>query len=322
MKTIKLLTLLTIFIGFMSCDNDDSPIPGNDTILFEGSFSRDFEVQSMTQRATYTISQSKINYDLAGGVAQTNYDTAKEYFSTDDMRWVGYRESKTTYYVIFFKNITENTISLYKKEVKSLEAGKSEPVPDANNTENHGWNTYIKHLPISGKIENLHAPQSSDYTTNPPSVSGEFTKFDFASGQTTTSDTDWDIAFRGTSIIVNGGESLGTTDEPSRNGDAAAYILNSTFDEAKNVIVENFVQDSSSGYAIPTGSGNGWYNYAGPPTHLIAPIAGKILVFKTRDNKYAKIEILSYYKDADTSGDSRYYTFNYVYQPNDGVTSF
>jgi hypothetical protein len=73
--------------------------------------------------------------------------------------------------------------------------------------------------------------------------------------------------------------------------------------------------------AIPTGSGNGWYSY-NPTTHLISPIAGKVLIFRTADDLYAKVEILSYYKDKDPSSDGQHYTFDYVYQPNEGVTNF
>ncbi|MDO5979160.1 HmuY family protein [Flavivirga spongiicola] len=177
----------------------------------------------------------------------------------------------------------------------------------------------------SKTISNLHAPQSGGQGQGP--ISGSFTKFNFATGKTTTSDTDWDIAFRGTSIIVNGGASLGTTDEPNRTGQAAAYIANGTMASITDVDSSLFVQDSNTGYAITTGNGNGWYTYAGPPTHLITPIPGKILVFKTRDGKYAKVEILSYYENAPANPDitihaTPYYTFNYVYQPNTNVTTF
>ncbi len=171
----------------------------------------------------------------------------------------------------------------------------------------------------SEKITNLHAPQSGGQGQP---TSGPFTKFDFATGKTTTSETDWDIAFRGTAIIVNGGKSSGTADEPIRHGKAAAYIANGTLASVKNVTPANFKQDATDGFAIKTGSGNGWYTYAGPPTHLISPTPGKILVFKTRDGKYAKVEILSYYKDTNPANDSKYYSFNYVYQPNAGITSF
>ena len=57
-------------------------------------------------------------------------------------------------------------------------------------------------------------------------------------------------------------------------------------------------------------------------TNLVTPIPGKVIVFKTRNGNYAKIEILSYYKDQDNTQDSRYYTFNYIYNPNTGDTSF
>ncbi len=284
-KTIKFLAIIALFIGFTSCNKDDDPVPGNDTIEFEGTFSREFVVQDNTERATYTISQDKINYDLSGGFAQTNYDIKKEYFS--------------------------------KKEVESVEAGKNEPVPAADNTENHGWNVFKKDLPISGKVENLHAPQSADYTTNPPTISGKFTKFDFATGKVTDSDTDWDIAFRGTKIIVNGGVSSGLTDEPERNGDAAGYIAKGTLESVTSVDTSLLVQDSADGFAIS----NEWYSYDST-THIITALAGKIIVIRTRDGKYAKVEILSYYKDGDTNSDYRYYTFNYVYQPKDGVTTF
>ena len=94
-----------------------------------------------------------------------------------------------------------------------------------------------------------------------------------------------------------------------------------------DVDLMSLTQDSSNGYAVPTGGGNGWYTYQGPPVNLISPTPGKILVFRTNDGKYAKVEILSYYKDAPENPDAYtdetpYYTFNFVYQPNEGVTSF
>jgi hypothetical protein len=173
-------------------------------------------------------------------------------------------------------------------------------------------------------VSNLHAPQSGGQGQP---ISGVFSKFDFSTGTTTTSDTDWDIAFRGTSIIINGGVSLGTTDEPIRTSEAAVYISSGTMASITDVDSSLFIQDSNSGYAITTGSGNGWYTYAGPPTHLITPTPGKILVFKTRDGKYAKVEILSYYQNAPANPDAfvdatPYFTFNYTYQPNAGVTTF
>ena len=170
----------------------------------------------------------------------------------------------------------------------------------------------------SEQVSNLFAPQTLDVTVTPPVASGDFVKFDFSTGRTTTSDTDWDIALRGTTILVNGGDSSGIAEEPIRTGNAAAYIVDDTFANVIAVTESSFIQDSTDGLALPTGSGNGWYNY-NPAINAIQPIAGKVIVFRTADDRYAKIEILSYYKDAPSeittdiaANDARYYTFNYV----------
>jgi len=170
-------------------------------------------------------------------------------------------------------------------------------------------------LPVASKtVTNLHAPQTSDYTTNPPTTTGDYVRFSFLSGTTVTGD-DWDIAFRGTTILVNGG-SKKLDDEWMRTGKGGAYIANETLAGVAEVDATLFTQDASSGLAI-----SGWYSY-NPATHIITAIAGKVIIIKTHDGKYAKMEILSYYKDGDTSSDSRYYTFKYVYQPNEGETTF
>ncbi|MCH9661560.1 MAG: HmuY family protein [Bacteroidetes bacterium] len=176
----------------------------------------------------------------------------------------------------------------------------------------------------SETISNLYAPQTGGQGQP---VSGAFVKFDFATGQTTTSDENWDIAFRGTSIIVNGGTTLGTIDEPNRTAEAAVYIASGTMASVTDVDASLFLQDAATGYAITSGSDNGWYNYAGEPSHLITPIPGKILVFKTHAGLYAKVEIVSYYENAPANPNAfvdgtPYYTFNYVYQPNSDVTTF
>lgn len=178
--------------------------------------------------------------------------------------------------------------------------------------------------PVESKsFSNLFAPQSGGRGAP---ITGDFTKFNFATGDTTTSDTEWDIAFRGTTIIVNGGASSGLTDEPSRTGNAAGYFVASSFAEVTAVNESLLAQDSADGLAIPTGSDNGWYSY-NPATNVVSPIASRTLVFRTYDGKYVKVQVTSYYKDAPASPDgfvdeARYYSFNYVYQPNEGQTTF
>ena len=175
----------------------------------------------------------------------------------------------------------------------------------------------------SETVSNLQATQTADYSTNPPTITGDYIKFSFETGTTTTSD-NWDIAFRGSTIIVNGGEAT-AADQPIRTANAGAYIVTGTLAGITEVNTELFTSDSSAnGLAIPAGSDNGWYHY-NPSTHIISPIAGKIIVVKTNDGRYAKLEILSYYQNSQPNDDlsnSQFYTFNYVYQPNTGVTTF
>ncbi len=137
--------------------------------------------------------------------------------------------------------------------------------------------------------------------------------------------TKWDIAFTSTKILVNSG-----TSGPGLGG---AFVFKGLFDDLKTIPTDStFATDNAnaSSFAIPWGSGRGWYTYDGLTT-LVNPIAGRVLVIRTAAGKYAKIEILNYYKggvtlaataaDMDKLTKQRYYTFRYAYQPN-GSTTF
>lgn len=156
-----------------------------------------------------------------------------------------------------------------------------------------------------------------------------FTLFSFADGATVantdSTTTHWDIGFRGTTIILNGGV--------SGPGQAAGQIVNGIFEELLEAPTDGYAQDSQTTKAIQ-GSG-GWYTYTGEaqsgPKHAVLPNAGKILVLKTADGKHVKMEILSYYlgnpntttaefADLTTRPAARYYTFRFIYQP-DGSTN-
>lgn len=150
----------------------------------------------------------------------------------------------------------------------------------------------------------------------------EFTKFSFSENKVVTND-NWDVAFSTTTILVNGGVKM-TDVEPNRTGSGAASIVSGTFASVTLYpAAATFAQDATTAYAIPKGSGKGWYNYD-MTTHIISPIAGKVFVVKTHDGKYAKFEILSYYKDAPVTPEatsvSGFYTFNFAYQANSTTT--
>ncbi|MPR37338.1 HmuY family protein [Salmonirosea aquatica] len=153
-----------------------------------------------------------------------------------------------------------------------------------------------------------------------PTSSGKYTFFSFQNGIVPSADSasmKWDLALKGTTLLTNGGA--------SGPGQGGAVVLDGIFDETQALPASAAIQsDTKALPAIPTGSGKGWYSYD-PQTHLITPTAGKVIVVRTADGKYAKMEILSYYKGAPTAptqtSESSYYTLRYVYQP-DGTPTF
>lgn len=148
---------------------------------------------------------------------------------------------------------------------------------------------------------------------------GNYQFFSFATGDTVpladSASVKWDIAFKGTTILINGGS--------SGPGVGGVIMMDTLFTEVTAAPAAGYAQDGTE-KAIPTGSNNGWYNYAGPPNHTITPLAGRVFVIKTATGKFAKLEFISYYKGAPTAPNgltdiSRFYTIRYIYQP-DGST--
>jgi hypothetical protein len=161
-------------------------------------------------------------------------------------------------------------------------------------------------------------PQSAGTTTYYSLVDNK------AIASTDAASTKWDIAFSSTKILINGG-----TSGPGIGG---AFVYVGLFDALKTIPADsNFATDNSNAasFAIPLGSGKAWYTYDGLTT-LVSPIAGRVLVIRTATGKFAKIEIISYYKGGVTLPASasvndklfkqRYYTFRYAYQPNGSKT--
>jgi HmuY protein len=134
----------------------------------------------------------------------------------------------------------------------------------------------------------------------------------------------WDLGFRGTTIITNSGNS-----GPAAGG---GFLFVGLFNSLTNIPNDSTfrIDNAPTAYAIPSGSNRGWYVYDAI-NNLVNPIPGRVLVIRTASGKYAKVEILNYYKggvtppanasDAIKLSEQRYYTFRYSFQPN-GSKSF
>ncbi len=161
-----------------------------------------------------------------------------------------------------------------------------------------------------------------------PFGSGKYTLFSLEKNQiipnSDSATNKWDIGFRGTTIITNSGN--------SGPGAGGAFVYVGTLADLRRIPADSTfrIDNAPSGYAITTGSGKGWYNYNGA-TQLVTPIPGRVMVIRTATGKYAKVEILNYYKggvtpaanasDQDKLSKQRFYSFRYVYQ-SDGTNKF
>jgi hypothetical protein len=160
-----------------------------------------------------------------------------------------------------------------------------------------------------------------------PFGAGRFTFFSLERNETVpvsdSNSTRWDLGFRGTTIITNSGNS-----GPGRGG---AFVFVGLFDDLKAVPTDSAfrVDNAPSNLAIPNGSGRAWYVY-NPQANLVTAIPGRVLMVRTASGRFAKLEILNYYKggvtpsiqapDDEKIRKQRFYRFRYVYQPSGGMS--
>lgn len=173
-------------------------------------------------------------------------------------------------------------------------------------------------------VENLPADPTQNPDKSARAKTNKFTLFSFKDNaivaNSDSATTKWDIGFRSTTLIINGGL--------SGPGQTQAQIVSGIFDELFEAPETGYVSDAQGMYAIQ--GSEGWYNYTGQngnPVSAIIPIPGKVIVIKTTDGRFAKVEILSYYygnpntttsefADLATRPPSRYFTFRFIYQPD------
>lgn len=136
--------------------------------------------------------------------------------------------------------------------------------------------------------------------------------------------TAWDLGFRSSDIIVNGGT--------SGPGQAGAVIVTQTFDGTTAVPTgTTFRVDgqttcpAGAPLAICGGDGNGWFtrvNFPGSQASYLVPTPGRTILVRTADGQgFAKVAIRSYYQGAPApeaitlSSPARFYTFDFVLNP-------
>lgn len=139
------IILLLVIISF-ACSNDDGIINNSkvDNIPFTGTWKREFSAgEGNNHEVFYHIYQDSIRYILNGPVGNANYVMKRDTFLLKNNRYIGHT-SNNQHFLIFVKEHKGDSISIYKKKVKSISEGLAESIPATDDTSNHGWNIYFK----------------------------------------------------------------------------------------------------------------------------------------------------------------------------------
>lgn len=130
----------------------------------------------------------------------------------------------------------------------------------------------------------------------------------------------WDLGFKRTEVIVNGGVS-----GPGKTG--ALVLKDISFEDVLKAPEGDYVSDTDQ---IATfARGDGWYTYTGPPNHWVLPNPQVYVLQIAPDPKaqpaspyhYAKVRFIGYYENNETKDGSGHITIEYVLQ-DDGTRIF
>lgn len=128
----------------------------------------------------------------------------------------------------------------------------------------------------------------------------------------------WDLAFKATTLLTNGGSS-----GPGQGG--GQVLAGTDFETLAEAPESGYRTDQPGDPAI---SASSWYTYTGSegnPPNAILMKPGIVLVLRTADNRYVKLQITSYYQGGAAvpadGAKARFYHFRYVFQP-DGSPRF
>ena len=130
----------------------------------------------------------------------------------------------------------------------------------------------------------------------------------------------WDLGFKRTEVIVNGGVS-------GPGGTEAMALEDISFEDVLEASEGEYISDTEQ---IATfARGDGWYTYTGPPNHWVLPnptiYVLRIPTDPTTESEgpycYAKVRFIGYYENNETKEGSGYVSIEYVLQ-DDGTRTF
>jgi hypothetical protein len=124
---------------------------------------------------------------------------------------------------------------------------------------------------------------------------------------TDSASNKWDFGMKQATMIINS--------NASGPGNAGVQLLDAVFSTYQYAPITGYAYDTTvAKKAIPAGS---WYDYVSA-TRSFVPKVGKLFVFRTANNKYAKMEILKadYGAIVGNQPTTIIYTLRIIYQPD------
>lgn len=130
----------------------------HDAFTMTGDYHWSFQLMGTTQHSVHEFHPDYIDYEMEGKVYSTKYRMTKLSYEQDKQKWIG-EDEEGNVYVMFFKEDTDSSLTIYKRKCKSegLAEALAFDFPAADATEDHGWNIYTSSekdqadvLPLSG----------------------------------------------------------------------------------------------------------------------------------------------------------------------------
>ncbi|MBS9779329.1 MAG: hypothetical protein KGV51_01760 [Moraxellaceae bacterium] len=134
----------------------------NDDFNLTGSYHWTFHLGFIKQESIHVFAKDYIDYKMRGKAHSTDYRIEKVSYDDTDKKWIGKSEDGTVY-VLFFKDITDESITIYKhKCANGMEEAIAFARPADDETKDHGWNIYAHEatdekedvLPFAGTYQN------------------------------------------------------------------------------------------------------------------------------------------------------------------------
>lgn len=140
------IALILLSCGYKNTTKDTEKFASKlkkDVFELKGTYYWNFKLMGALQESINKFYADSIAYEMKGKIYSTKYTMQKLSYDHKEKRWIGEATDKTVY-VLFFKEVTDSAMVIYKHKCKDkgIQEALEFPYPKPNATEDHGWNVY------------------------------------------------------------------------------------------------------------------------------------------------------------------------------------